>query len=98
MQVIDVLNAFETRSFAKTDVQYFNSILLGVEVKWGIADIRHFVFNGPQKVWSIGFKAFFWMNIFKVVAFEMGDILEDSDGKLLQRIGTVFNACKIELP
>ena len=46
---------------------------------------------------SIGFKAFFWMDIFRVVAFEMGDVMEDSDGNLLQRIGTVLNACKIEL-
>ena len=39
------------------------------------------------------------MDIFKVVAvaFEMGDVMEDSHGNLLQRIGTVFNTCKIEL-
>ena len=37
------------------------------------------------------------MDIFKVVAFEMGDVMEDSDGNLLHRIGTVLNACKIEL-
>ena len=40
---------------------------------------------------------FFWMDIFKVVDLEMGDVMEDSNGNLLQRIGTVLNACKIEL-
>ena len=32
-----------------------------------------------------------------MVAFEMGDVLEDSDGNLLQRIGTVLNVFEIEL-
>ena len=45
---------------------------------------------------SIGFKAFFQMDTLKVVDFEMGDVMEDADGNLLQRIGTVLNACKIE--
>ena len=45
----------------------------------------------------VGFKAIFWMDMFKMVAFEMGDIMEDSNGNLLQIIGTVVNACKIEL-
>ena len=54
--------------------------------------------NGPHKVYaSISFKAFFWMDIFKVVAFEMADVMEDSDGDLLQRIGILLNKCKIEL-
>ena len=32
-----------------------------------------------------------------MVAFEMGGVLEDSDGNLLQRIETALNACKVEL-
>ena len=31
------------------------------------------------------------MWIVKVVAFEIGEIMEDSDGNLLLRIGTVLN-------
>ena len=37
------------------------------------------------------------MDIFKVVAFEMGDVMEDSDGNQPQRIGRVLNACKTKL-
>ena len=46
---------------------------------------------------SIGFVAFVWMDIFKVVAFEKVNLMEDSNGNLLQRIVTLLNACKIEL-
>ena len=54
--------------------------------------------SGDQKFDGlVGFKAIFWMDMFKMVAFEMGDIMEDSNGNLLQIIGTVVNACKIEL-
>ena len=31
-----------------------------------------------------------------MVAFEIGAVMEDSDGNLLQKIGTVLNDCKIE--
>ena len=91
-QVIVVFNVFERRSLVKTDIilrsgknnpQYFSIIPLGVEVKWYIPNIKNLAFKGPQK--------------FKVVAFELGDIMEDSDGNLLQKRGTVLNACKVEL-
>ena len=45
----------------------------------------------------IGFKFFFWINIIQVLAFEMGDVIEDSNNKLLQRTRTVLNVCKIKL-
>lgn len=32
-----------------------------------------------------------------MVAFEMGRVMEDSDGNMLQRKETVLNACNIEL-
>ena len=44
-----------------------------------------------------GFKALFWMDIFKAVAFEMGDVMEDSDGNQPQRIGRVLNAWTTKL-
>ena len=46
---------------------------------------------------SVGFVAFFWMDMFKVVAFEKGEVMEDPHCNLLQRIGTVLNSCRIEL-
>ena len=36
------------------------------------------------------------MDIFKKEDFEMGDVMEDSDGSLLQRRGIILHACKIE--
>ena len=107
LQVVVVLNAFETRSFAKTDVTLGSS---KTTCNTSTASCRELTSNGT--LWisdilcvrahrkfdeSLGFKAFSCMDIFKVEAFGMGDAMEDSGGNLLQRIGTVHNGCKIEL-
>ena len=100
LEVIVVLNVFETRSFAKTDVPLRSSKTtcntsrgscweLKSNGTLQISDIlrlrAHRKFDGP-----IGFKSFFQMDILKVVTFEMGNVMEDSDGNLPQRIGTVL--------
>ena len=107
LQVIIVLNVFEIRSFAKMNVPLRLSKMICNTSTASCGELKS---NGTLQILeilclrahrkvdgSIGFKAFFWMDIFKVVAFEMGDIMEDSNGTLLQRIGTMLNACKIEL-
>ena len=107
LQVIIVLNVFEIRSFAKMNVPLRLSKTICNTSTASCGELKS---NGTLQILeilrlrahrkldgSIVFKAFFWMDIFKVVAFEMGDIMEDSNGTLLQRIGTMLNACKIEL-
>ena len=60
-------------------LQYFSSILLESKSNrtFQISDTLHLKaqkkFDG-----SAGFIAIFWMDIFKVMAFEMGDTIEDS--------------------
>ena len=106
-QVITVLNVFETRPFAKADVPLRSSKTtcntstasfweLGSNGTFWILDIL--CLKTHRKVdRSIAFVALFWMDILKVVAFEMCDVMKDSDNILFQRIGAVFNACKLEL-
>ena len=107
MLVIVVINMFEKRSFAKMDVPLGLSKTtcntstasfweLGSNGTFWILDIL--CLRTHRKVdRSIAFIALFWMDILKVVAFEMGDVMKDSDNILFQRIGAVLNACKIEL-
>ena len=103
-QVIVVLNAFETRPFGRMDVP----LKLSKETcNISTASCWELKSNGTLQISDIlhlrahkkfhGSISLFWVDIFKVLVFEMGNTMEDSYGNLLQRIGTVLNTCKIEL-